>query len=86
MLAGSLDVRTTTPAASPQPFPSPPAIGSPAASPVPVAGLGNAFGARMELVYEEADGTSVKETIVLHDRPLTNVLTYDLRPRTRAGR
>ncbi|HZO24771.1 MAG TPA: hypothetical protein VFH48_02120 [Chloroflexota bacterium] len=71
---------TTTPAASPQPFPSPPAIGSPAASPVPGTGQGNAYGARMELVYEEAaDGTSVKETIVLHDRPLTNVLTYDLR-------
>ena len=34
----------------------------------------------MGLVYEQAaDDGSVKETIVLHERPVTNVLTYDFR-------
>lgn len=85
---------TVTPAATPAVTPTASGTPTPTAAPVTTAsaspptlasppalvGTGNAYGARMELVYEQAaDGMSVKETILLHDRPATNVLTYDFR-------
>ncbi|MCC7106255.1 MAG: RHS repeat-associated core domain-containing protein [Chloroflexi bacterium] len=68
---------TGTATASLTPTPS----GTPAATPTldTSAPGGNRYGAHLELTYEPtANGQGIKETLLLHDRPRTNVLSYQL--------